>query len=66
MGMSSEHRLMGRKKVNFEQIPGRFPDGTRAQIEAALRPHESQSDFLREAVKREIERRQEEPPEKKP
>ncbi len=49
---------VGRPKKNDEQTPGRFPAGTLARIDAVLREKEARSDFLREAVEREIERRE--------
>lgn len=49
---------MGRKQVNFEAIPGRFPEGTKGRIAAVLEDGESQSDFLRAAVERELKRRE--------
>jgi hypothetical protein len=48
---------MGRKRVNDEQTPARFPAGTLARIVAALDEHESQADFIRLAVERELRRR---------
>lgn len=48
---------MGRSRINDEQTPARFPLGTLARIEALLQPKEKRSDFIREAVEREIKRR---------
>jgi len=36
----------------------RFGDGTLDRIKAVLAPREKQSDFIREAVERELERRE--------
>ena len=49
---------MGRKKINDEQTPARFPVGTLAHIDALLDEKEKRSDFIREAVDREIRRRE--------
>jgi hypothetical protein len=49
---------VGRKKTNFEQMPARFPDGTFERIDAVLEPGENRADFLRQAVEREIKRRE--------
>ena len=39
------------------QTPARFPAGTLARIDAACVGNEKRSDFIREAVERELERR---------
>lgn len=49
---------VGRPKINEEQTPARFPSGTLARIDAALGEKEKRSDFIREAVERELDRRQ--------
>lgn len=55
----SDTRLpVGRPKINDEQTPGRFRAGTLARIDAALTDKEKRSDFIREAVERELERRE--------
>lgn len=51
---------VGRRKVNYEGAPGRFPEGTLARIEAVLQPGEKQADFLRDAVEAELTRRERE------
>lgn len=48
---------VGRVKINDEQTPARFPEGTLARIDALLADKEKRSDFIREAVEREIKRR---------
>lgn len=48
---------VGRPRINDEQTPARFPAGTLARIDAATKPGEKRSDFIREAVERELERR---------
>jgi len=48
---------VGRIKINDEQTPARFPEGTLARIDAALDGKEKRSDFIREAVERELARR---------
>jgi hypothetical protein len=49
---------MGRKQINFESAVVRLPDGSLKRLQAVLEEGESQSDFLREAVEREIKRRE--------
>jgi len=48
---------VGRPKINDEATPARFPSGTLAAIDAACRDGEKRSDFIREAVERELKRR---------
>jgi metal-responsive CopG/Arc/MetJ family transcriptional regulator len=49
---------MGRKQINFEQIPARLPEGTLERIDAVLGEKEKRSDLIREAVERELKRRE--------
>jgi hypothetical protein len=49
---------MGRTQINDEQIPARFPKGTRDRIAAALNDGEPIAAFIREAVERELKRRE--------
>ncbi len=49
---------VGRPKINEEQTPARLRAGTLARIDAVLAEKEKRSDFIREAVEREIERRE--------
>jgi metal-responsive CopG/Arc/MetJ family transcriptional regulator len=49
---------MGRKQINHEQTPARFPEGTLERIDAVLEDGEKRSDLIREAVEREIKRRE--------
>ena len=49
---------MGRKQINEESMPARFPAGTLARIDAALGEREKRAEFLREAIERELKRRQ--------
>ncbi len=49
---------MARPQVNFEKTMARFPKGTLARIKKALVGGEKQSDLIREAVEREIKRRE--------
>lgn len=49
---------MGRKKINDEQTPARFPAGTLARIDSVLDEKEKRSDLIREAVERELKRRE--------
>jgi hypothetical protein len=54
---------VGRKKRWSEDMQARFPEGTFARIAAVLAPGEDRTDFVREAVEREIARRE---PDNKP
>ena len=56
--ISAKPRRMGRKQINHEQTPARFPEGTLARIDATLADGDKRSDFIREAVERELERRE--------
>lgn len=56
--ISTSVRRMGRKQINFEQIPARFPEGTMSRVDAVLEPKEKRSDFIRGAVERELARRE--------
>jgi len=56
---SAIHSRMGRKQKWTENTTARFAEGTFARIEAVLGKTEDRTDFLREAVEREIARRAE-------
>lgn len=62
--ISSSPRAVGRKQINHEQMPARFPEGTLARMDAVLKPKEKRSDLIREAVERELDRREAEAPRK--
>lgn len=49
---------MSRPQINFEQTPARFPEGTLKRIDAVLSEGEKRSDLIREAVERELRRRE--------
>jgi hypothetical protein len=48
---------MGRKKRWAEDMQARFTSGTFARIEAVLRDGEDRTDFIRDAVEKELKRR---------
>jgi hypothetical protein len=50
----------GRPQINEEQTPARFPGGTLDRIDRVLDPdtNEKRSDFIREAVEKELLRRE--------
>lgn len=50
--------IVGRPRINNEQTPARFAEGTLARIDGALADKEKRADFIREAVERELERRE--------
>jgi hypothetical protein len=49
---------MGRKKRWSEDMQARFPEGTFERIATVLVKGEDRTDFVREAVERELRRRQ--------
>jgi predicted DNA-binding protein len=49
---------MGRKKMWAEDMVARFPEGTFDRIDALKDEGEDRTDFVREAVEREIKRRE--------
>lgn len=49
---------VGRKRRWAEDMQARFPEGTFAKIAALLKKAEDRTDFVRDAVEREIVRRQ--------
>jgi hypothetical protein len=49
---------MGRKKMWAQDMVARFPEGTFERIEAVLAEGEDRTDFVREAVDRELKRRE--------
>lgn len=51
-------RRMGRPPLWSQNMQARFPAGTFERIEKALREDEDRTDFVREAVQRELERRE--------
>lgn len=59
--ISGTPRTVGRRQINHDQMPARFPAGTLDRIKAVLAESESQSDFVRAAVERELKRREKKP-----
>lgn len=53
---------VGRRQINHEQTPARFEKGTLARIDASLETKEKRSDFIRDAVERELKRRERQKP----
>ena len=49
---------MGRKKMWAEDMVARFPEGTFDRIDAVRDESEDRTDFVREAVERELKRRE--------
>ncbi|MBR0871220.1 hypothetical protein JQ633_12685 [Bradyrhizobium tropiciagri] len=56
--MAAKLRPVGRKRINDEGMPARFPKGTLRRVDALLRDKEKRADFIRSAVAVEIERRE--------
>jgi hypothetical protein len=56
--ISATEPRVGRRKINDEQTPARFPAGTLARIDAVLAPKEKRADLIRKAVDAELERRE--------
>jgi hypothetical protein len=57
---------MAPRKKWAEDMGARFPKGTFARIAAVLGPTEDRTDFVREAVERELQRREGEAAKGKP
>jgi hypothetical protein len=53
---------MGRKKLWSEDMQARFPDGTFDRIDAVLSEGEERTAFVRDAVERELKRRERKSP----
>jgi len=51
-------KSMGRKKRWSEDMQARFPEGTFERIDAVRTEGEDRTDFIREAVERELKRRE--------
>lgn len=51
-------RPVGRRRINEEQMPARFPAGTLERMDAVLAEKEKRADLIREAVDRELKRRE--------
>jgi hypothetical protein len=49
---------MGRKKMWAEDMQARFPEGTFDRIDAVLEDGEERTQFVREAVEKELRRRE--------
>lgn len=49
---------VGRKRINDEQIPARFPSGTLARMDAVLVDKEKRADLIRKAIERELQKRE--------
>jgi hypothetical protein len=49
---------MGRERKNHENLTARFPAGTLARIERALRGREGKADFIRAAVEAKLNARE--------
>lgn len=49
---------VGRKKRWTEDMQARFPEGTFARIQEVLKNGEDRTDFVRDAVERELRRRE--------
>jgi hypothetical protein len=52
------NNAMGRKKLWSDDMQARFPEGTFDRIEAVLEESEDRTDFVRQAVERELKRRE--------
>jgi hypothetical protein len=56
--MAGKPKRIGRPRRWAEDMQARFPAGTFKRIEAVLRADEDRTDFVREAVERELHRRE--------
>jgi hypothetical protein len=55
---SDNFETYGTEEKMAEDMGARFPKGTFARIAAILNPTEDRTDFVREAVERELQRRE--------
>lgn len=55
--MADKAMKRGRPRRNFDQVPGRFPEGTIDRIDAVRKNGETRTAFLQAAVEGEIARR---------
>lgn len=60
--ISARAPRVGRKRINEEQTPARLPAGTLARMDAVLEDGEKRSDLIREAIERELVRRERKAP----
>jgi hypothetical protein len=58
LAIASAPRSMARKKRWSEDMQARFPAGTFERISKVLADYEDRTDFVREAVERELKRRE--------
>jgi hypothetical protein len=58
VNISYEKSDMGRRKLWSEDMQARFPEGTFERIDAVRNEDEDRTDFVREAVERELRRRE--------
>ena len=56
--ISPIRRRVARPKKFVEDMVARFAEGTFARLQAVLRPNEDRADLVREAVERELKRRE--------
>jgi hypothetical protein len=56
--VNSYEKYMGRTKRWSEDMVARFPEGTFERIDSARSEDEDRTDFIREAVERELKRRE--------
>lgn len=54
-------KRMGRKKLWAENINLTLPEGAKAKMDSLLNPGEDRLDLIREAIEREIKRRERKP-----
>lgn len=57
-GGEQAKRHVGRKKLWAENVNLTLPEGAKARMDAALREGEDRLDLIREAIERELKRRQ--------
>jgi hypothetical protein len=58
VNISYEKNAMGRKKMWAEDMVARFAEGTFKRMDAVRNDGEDRTDFVREAVERELKRRE--------
>jgi predicted DNA-binding protein len=56
--ISDSHSRMGRPPMNVKATVVRLGDGVPERIDAVLKPKEKRADLIREAIERELKRRE--------
>lgn len=58
MSDETQRNMGGRQRMNYEQMPARFGQGTLARMDGVLLPDEKRAEFVRAAVEAELRKRE--------